>query len=99
MLNTELKMKTEHFIDPFLKIIPNLDVHGETSDSVKVVVNDFIKMNAKLGKPKMAIIHGKGTGTLKRTIKETFSKHPLVERCYLYQFNDGITIIELKDVH
>ena len=29
-------------IDPFLKILPQLDVHGYTEDTVMTVVNDFI---------------------------------------------------------
>ena len=29
-------------IDPFIKILPQLDVHGYTEDIVMTVVNDFI---------------------------------------------------------
>ena len=29
-------------IDPFLSVLPQLDVHGFTDDTVMTVVNDFI---------------------------------------------------------
>lgn len=85
-----------HFNDPFLLILPTKDVHGETSDTVSLVVSDFIKDNIVLKKDKLAIIHGKGQNILRKKIHEDLKKDKRVDRFYIYNFNEGITIIELK---
>lgn len=83
-------------VDPFIKILPQLDVHGYTEDIVMTVVNDFINDNYKLKKYKIVVIHGKGEGILKRKIHDSLKTNKLVSNYYLYNFNIGCTIIELK---
>ncbi len=44
------------------------------------------------------VVHGKGTGTLRRVVKETLAQHPLVKSYRLGQYGeggDGVTIVEL----
>jgi dsDNA-specific endonuclease/ATPase MutS2 len=82
--------------DPFINIIPNLDVHGYTSDTVIFPVSDFINDNITLGNEKIAIIHGVGEGVLRKVIKEKFKKDKRINKLYLYNMNVGITIIELN---
>lgn len=84
-------------IDPFLEVLPQLDVHGEFEDTVMTVVNDFILDNYKLRKKKIVVVHGKGQGILKRKIHESLKSNKLVVRYYLYNLNIGCTIIELKE--
>ncbi len=84
-------------IDPFIEILPQLDVHGFTEDTVMTVVNDFILDNYKLRNRKIVVVHGKGEGILKRKIHDSLGKNKLVVRYYLYNFNIGCTIIELKE--
>lgn len=84
-------------IDPFLEVLPQLDVHGELEDTVMTVVNDFILDNYKLRKKKIVVVHGKGQGILKRKIHESLKSNKLVVRYYLYNLNIGCTIIELKE--
>ncbi len=84
------------FIDPFLKILPTLDVHGETKDTVTFVVGDFINMHYKMGHLKIAIIHGRTSHILKDEIHHYLKKNDKVSKFYLYNFNDGITIVEIK---
>lgn len=83
-------------IDPFLKILPQLDVHGYTRDTVTTVVNDFIYENYRLGKNKVLVIHGRGENILKNAIHNNLKKNKYVEKYYLYNMNLGCTIIELK---
>lgn len=83
-------------IDPFIEILPQLDVHGEYEDTVMTVVNDFIIDNYKLGNSKIVIIHGKGEGILKRKIHSSLAKNKYVSKYYLYNLNIGCTIVELK---
>ena len=40
-------------------IYPTLDLHGETTATLKFIVNDFINDNLKLQNEKIIIIHGK----------------------------------------
>lgn len=83
-------------IDPFLKKLPQLDVHGETRDTVMTVVNDFINENYHLGKEKVCIIHGKGEDILRKFIHSELKKNKQVKSFNLYNMNLGCTIVELN---
>lgn len=82
-------------IDPFIKILPQLDVHGFTEDTVMTVVNEFINDNYKLKRRKIVVVHGNGKGILRKKIHSSLKRNKLVSRYYLYNFNIGCTIIEL----
>lgn len=84
------------FRDPFMNILPCLDVHGETRDTVVFPVLDFIEMNIKMKKYKVVIIHGRHGGVLKKAVHETLRTSKKVERFYVYGSNDGVTVVELK---
>jgi len=46
------------------------------------------------------IVHGKGTGTLRRSVHELLSKHPLVKSYRLGDYGEGdygVTIVELTN--
>lgn len=81
---------------PFLNVLPTIDVHGYTRDTVYVVVNDFINDNIKLKKSKIVVIHGIGSGILSKEIKRRFSSDKRVINLYISSENVGCTIIELK---
>lgn len=81
---------------PFLNILPSIDVHGHTRETVYFVVSDFINDNIKLGNNKIVIIHGIGYGILSNEIKLRFSKDKRVNKLYRSSENPGCTIIELK---
>ena len=83
------------FIDPFLVNAPFIDLHGETCDSARFLINDFINDNIKLKKYKIVIIHGKGSYILKDFIHEYLKKDKRVDNYYL-DINTGQTIVELK---
>ena len=82
--------------NPFLSILPKLDVHGYNRDMIRYVLNDFINDNIKLNNKKIIIIHGKGEGILKDEIHLLLKKDKRVKRYYLDSFNLGQTIIELN---
>ena len=52
----------------FYNNIPSIDLHGETRDSARVLVMEFINDNIKLKNEKVLIIHGIGSGTLKNEV-------------------------------
>ncbi len=82
--------------NPFLNILPTIDLHGYNRDMVKYVVMDFINDNIKLGNKKIVIIHGKGEGVVKNELHFILKNDKRVKRYYLDMFNIGETIIELN---
>ena len=50
--------------------------------------------------PRVRVIHGKGTGTLREAVWEFLSAHPLVKAYYMaapFEGDGGVTIVELVD--
>ena len=84
-----------HKGSPFLNILPSIDVHGFTRETVYVPVSDFINDNIKLRNKKIVIIHGIGYGILRDEIKRRFKRDKRVKKLYLSIDNAGCTIIEL----
>lgn len=82
--------------NPFLSILPSIDVHGYNRDMIRCILNEFINDNIKLHNKKIIIIHGKGNGILKDEIHFLLKNDKRVSRYYLDGFNIGETIIELK---
>ena len=82
--------------DIFIKNYPSLDLHGETSDFVPALVKDFININVAMGKEKLVIIHGRSGGVLKQTLHSYLKSDARVNKYYIYNMNDGLTIVELK---
>lgn len=76
--------------------LPSIDLHGETRDVSKILVNSFIKESLILRNYKIVVVHGKGTGALKKEVHELLKHHPNVDKYYIDFMNDGCTIIELK---
>ena len=82
--------------DIFLKILPSLDLHGNTSDMIEVLIREFLNDNYKLKNFKVVIVHGKGEGILKRRTHEILSRDKRVVKYYLDGFNTGCTIVEMN---
>ena len=85
-----------HKGSPFLNILPSIDVHGFTRETVYVPVSDFINDNIKLRNKKIVIIHGIGYGILRDEINRRFKRDKRVKKLYLSIDNAGCTIIELR---
>ncbi len=76
--------------------VPSLDLHGMDREITKILVKEFIRDHYKMGYEKVIIIHGIGTGVLKKTVQEVLNKEKLVENFYLDFFNIGTTVVTLK---
>ncbi len=76
-----------------------LNVIGRTADEAVDAVDKFLD-EASLGSvPQVRIIHGHGTGTLRKAIAEMLKGHPHVERFAAApqeQGGSGATIVELR---
>lgn len=57
-----------------------LDLHTFAPREVADVVAEYVTWAAEQGKREVRIIHGKGTGTLRRVVHAALARHPLVER-------------------
>ena len=86
----------KHFEDPFINILKGIDLHGETGDTARFVIKDFVNECHLLGKDKIYFIHGRHGKVLKETVQKELKKNKLVSKYYIYGQNDGITIAELK---
>lgn len=76
-----------------------LDIRGERADEVEFTIVKFIDSAYISGNQKLEILHGKGTGALKRTVSQILKKHDAVKTFYFapVEFGgEGITIVELK---
>ena len=82
--------------DIFLKHLPYIDLHGFDTESARVATNDFINDNIILKNNKIVIIHGKGTGLVKRSVHKTLSSRREVIKYHTDNFNDGCTIVYLN---
>ncbi len=77
-----------------------INVIGCTVEEATRRVDKFIDQAAVAGKPRVRIIHGHGTGALRRGLAEFLTGHPLVERIAAEADDRGgtaITMVELKD--
>lgn len=84
------------FEDIFIKNYPTLDLHGYDRDTAALAIKDFIKENIKLSQKNLVIIHGIGSGIIKKVTHDTLSNHKSVEYLHLHGFNSGMTIVKLK---
>jgi len=76
-----------------------INVIGHTVEEATERVDKFLDDAALAGRSSVRIIHGHGTGALRRGLAEFFAAHPLVERVHAEEENRGgtaITIVELK---
>jgi len=73
-----------------------LDLHGETRDIARILVEEFISDSVKMGEDKIIIIHGIGNGILRKQVQQVLKKNKYVEKSYIDFFNIGQTIVDLK---
>ena len=86
----------DKFYNPFLNILPEIDIHGLHRDMVKCTLDEFINDNIKLKNDKIVVIHGKGKGILLNEIHFLLKNDKRIKKYYLDGFNTGCTIIELN---
>ncbi len=75
---------------------PTLDLHGYDRDYAKILINDFIADQHKMKKYQVIIIHGRGTGVLKKITQDTLKHNKNVLEYKIDNFNDGMTVVQLK---
>ena len=86
----------KEFIDPFLYNLAHLDLHGYDRTGAVAVIKLFIDERIRMGEKKFVIVHGKGTGILKKTTHEYLKTNSNVLEYKTNNYNDGETIVILK---
>lgn len=82
--------------DIFLDRYPKMDLHGLDRDSARMMTNDFVLENVMMGNETIVIIHGIGTGIVKREVHETLKNNKNVIDYKTDNFNSGCTVVKLK---
>ena len=82
--------------DIFLDRYPSVDLHGCDRDSARMIVNDFVHENVILGNETVVIIHGIGTGIVKKEVHEALRINKKVLEYKTDNNNSGCTVVKLK---
>jgi DNA mismatch repair protein MutS2 len=76
-----------------------LDLRGKLVDEALLEVEKYLDDAYLAGMPQVSIIHGKGTGALRKAIRDMAAKHPFLSGARQGGYNeggDGVTIVSLK---
>jgi DNA mismatch repair protein MutS2 len=80
-------------------VSPELDLRGERYEDALVRVEKYIDDALLAGYPRVSIIHGKGTGALRKGVQEFLKNHRSVKNIRYGEATEGgtgVTIVELK---
>ncbi|WP_349408088.1 endonuclease MutS2 [Pseudalkalibacillus sp. SCS-8] len=78
---------------------PELDLRGERYENALRAVDKFLDESLLAGYPQVSIIHGKGTGALRKGVQDLLKGHPNVKSTRLGSAGEGgsgVTIVGLK---
>jgi len=78
---------------------PELDLRGERFEDALLRLEKYIDDALLAGYPKVSIIHGKGTGALRKGVQEFAKKHPSIASSRSGSSGEGgsgVTIIDFK---
>jgi len=79
-------------------VSPELDLRGLSVDEALPLIDQRLDEAFRAGVPQLRLIHGKGTGTLRRAVREMLAKHPLVRShasAEPRKGGDGVTVVEV----
>lgn len=86
-------------LDARRDISMSLDLHGQTVDEAIVAVDRYLDDAFLAGLTEVAIVHGRGTGALRRGVTDYLRQHPHVKKMRTGEYNEGgpgATIVTLK---
>lgn len=92
-------LKSSAGYEPVSSFPPELHLLGMRADEALERLDRYLDEAVYLGVERVRIVHGKGTGALRRAVKEALSKDSRVKSFRLGQWNegqDGVTVAELK---
>jgi DNA mismatch repair protein MutS2 len=80
--------------------LPEIEVRGQTVDEALPTIDQYLDRAYRASLPWVRIVHGKGTGTLRRQVRDMLHKHPLVrsyETGKPEEGGDGVTVAHLAE--
>jgi len=78
------------------ELTEELDLHTFLPRECADVVEEYVRAAQEAGFTSVRIVHGKGTGTLRRIVHGVLSRHPAVASFAQADANWGATRVELK---
>ncbi len=78
------------------ELTDQLDLHTFQPRDCADVVEEYVRAAQEAGFTEVRIIHGKGTGTLRRIVQGVLQRHPSVASFGQADANWGATRVELK---
>ena len=82
------------------QVSPEIDLRGLMAEEAFDIVDKYLDSAYLAGLTAVSVIHGKGTGALRKKIGEFLSHHHRVENIRLGEWNEGgsgVTIVKLKE--
>lgn len=79
---------------------PEIDVRGRTAEEARAAVRAHVDLAALAGRGATRVIHGHGTGALRRAVREELDRHPLVASHTPGgpgEGGDGATVVTLRE--
>lgn len=80
-------------------LLPEIDLRGNRLEEAIANVDKFLDDAMLAGWPQVRLIHGKGTGVLRKGIDDMLTNHPRVKSKKIAAWNQGdigVTVVELK---
>ena len=97
-VKAKFKKKTEAQIHR-LAVSPEVDLRGSMTDEALLMLERYLDSARTAKLPSVRIIHGKGTGALRKAVQDYLRRDPGVKSFRLGRYGegeDGVTIAELK---
>lgn len=97
--NRSVPNKTERVFSPGSEAQTRCDLRGMNVDEGTMELDRYIDQCLRLGLGELTVIHGKGTGVLRKGIQEHLRKSPFVKSFRLGVYGEGeagVTIVTLK---
>jgi DNA mismatch repair protein MutS2 len=71
-----------------------LDLRGRTAQEAREAVRAFVDEAALAGLQSVRVVHGRGTGAVRKAVRDELSAHPLVQGSES-DSADGATVVQL----
>jgi DNA mismatch repair protein MutS2 len=71
-----------------------IDLRGKTAQEAREAVRDLVDQASLAGRAEVRVIHGRGTGAVRKAVRDELAKHPLVDG-QESDSADGATVVRL----
>ncbi|SHG48672.1 DNA mismatch repair protein, MutS family [Thermosyntropha lipolytica DSM 11003] len=95
----EIKWKAETFLKKAQHISNEIDVRGKLAEEALMEIEKYLEDANLVGLSPVRIIHGKGTGALRKAVREYLKNHRYVKSFRDGMLNEGgfgVTVVELR---